>query len=248
MSSSISTSLGSSSSVSLLDTCFPNIWKRFQCGWRPDSAATNLETTDSAISNDVMMSLASLGLGAPATAAPESEESVDPLCGDEDALRCHVLMCDFLLNGHVTPHAVFTKTVAILNEKGPLPIGEIGKCLQDATANSTLSVALKEQFGGLKKFLEQYPADFLISDDHPFNPKVYVQSHLLDENRATCEQNKKKHKCSRRKKAPKPEAPKASKVPNASAPVFVPSGVESSLKLESPAFVPKQQPSVGLSR
>ncbi|OQR88025.1 Major Facilitator Superfamily (MFS) [Thraustotheca clavata] len=251
MSSTISTSLGATSSVSLIDTCFPNVWKRFQCGWRPDCAASDFET-DSAISNDVMMSLASLGV---APAIPNDEcADLDPLCGDEDALRGQVLVCDFLLQGHVTPHAVFTKTVDILNEKGPLPIGEIGKCLQDATANTALSVTLKEQFGGLKKFLEQYPCDFIISDDHPYNPKVYVQSHLLDENMAATEHNKKKHKCTRRKKTCKPSTTEANvvssgqKLPNANAAAFIPASYdvprstsfESTLKLHSPVFIPEQ--------
>lgn len=34
-------------------------------------------------------------------------------------------------------------------------MGEIGKLLQEATANASLSQTLKDQFGGLKKFLEK---------------------------------------------------------------------------------------------
>ena len=34
---------------------------------------------------------------------------------------------------------------------------------------------MKESFGGLKKFLEKYPEIFLISQDHPFNPHVYLK-------------------------------------------------------------------------
>lgn len=42
-----------------------------------------------------------------------------------------------------------------LYEQGSLPVGEIGKLLQEATANASLSQTLKDQFGGLKKFLEK---------------------------------------------------------------------------------------------
>jgi hypothetical protein len=58
----------------------------------------------------------------------------------------------------------------ILNERGPLPVGEIGKMLQEITGISTLSAYLKDKFGGLKKFLENFPDDFVIWFDltHPF--------------------------------------------------------------------------------
>ena len=57
-----------------------------------------------------------------------------------------------------------------------MPVGEIGKMLQEATANPSLSGVLKESFGGLKKFLEKFPEIFLISQDHPFNPHVYLRA------------------------------------------------------------------------
>jgi hypothetical protein len=50
----------------------------------------------------------------------------------------------------------------ILQDRGPLPVGEIGKMLQEITGISTLSAYLKDKFGGLKKFLENYPEDFVI--------------------------------------------------------------------------------------
>ena len=56
-------------------------------------------------------------------------------------------------------------TIEVLNDKGPLPVGEVGKMLQDlsvSTSNTTISSILKERFGGLKKFLEKYPEDFII--------------------------------------------------------------------------------------
>jgi hypothetical protein len=72
------------------------------------------------------------------------------------------------------------KTLAldILSAKGPLPVGEIGKMLQEAIRVPSLSSILREYFGGLKKFLEKYSDAFLISNDHPFNPNVYIRSTL----------------------------------------------------------------------
>jgi hypothetical protein len=50
----------------------------------------------------------------------------------------------------------------ILVERGPLPVGEIGKMLQEITGISTLSAYLKDKYGGLKKFLENFPDEFVI--------------------------------------------------------------------------------------
>lgn len=50
----------------------------------------------------------------------------------------------------------------ILSTKGPLPVGEIGKMLQEAIRVPSLSSILREYFGGLKKFLEKYSDDFFI--------------------------------------------------------------------------------------
>ena len=67
----------------------------------------------------------------------------------------------------------------VLMEKGPLPVGEIGKMLQDAcSVVATMSTVLKERFGGLKKFLERHPDDFILANDHPFNPNVYLKDTL----------------------------------------------------------------------
>ena len=84
--------------------------------------------------------------------------------------------CSFLLEREITESALKTLSEVVLEEKGPMPVGEIGKMLQEATANPSLSAVLKESFGGLKKFLEHYPGVFLISQDHPFNPHVYLRS------------------------------------------------------------------------
>ena len=44
-----------------------------------------------------------------------------------------------------------------------------------------MSTVLKERFGGLKKFLERHPDDFILASDHPFNPNVYLKDMLTTE-------------------------------------------------------------------
>ena len=41
-------------------------------------------------------------------------------------------------------------------DRGVLPVGEIGKSLQDIAPTRNLSGKIKEKYGGLKKFLERY--------------------------------------------------------------------------------------------
>lgn len=50
----------------------------------------------------------------------------------------------------------------VLAHKGPLPVGEIGKMLQEVIKVPYLTSILREYFGGLKKFLEKYPKDFFV--------------------------------------------------------------------------------------
>ena len=45
-----------------------------------------------------------------------------------------------------------------------------------------MSNILKEKFGGLKKFIEQFYGDeFLLGTNHKFNPKVYLRKVLTPE-------------------------------------------------------------------
>lgn len=75
----------------------------------------------------------------------------------------------------IEPNRLVSIADAILLEKGPLPVGEVGKMLQEATGNLQLSQMLKEKHNGLKKFLEKYSDKFIMSNDHPFNPHVYLR-------------------------------------------------------------------------
>eukprot|EP01038_Epipyxis_sp_PR26KG_P009133 gene9133-12319_t len=63
----------------------------------------------------------------------------------------------------------------ILDQLGPLPIGEIGKHLQIKTKNLNYPKVIKKEFQGLKKFIESFPTIFKFGMNHfSFNPVVYV--------------------------------------------------------------------------
>jgi hypothetical protein len=75
---------------------------------------------------------------------------------------------NFLQETQVTESALRILSMDILAERGPLPVGEVGKMLQEFTGISTLSTYLKDKFGGLKKFLENLVSDFVIRCKHLF--------------------------------------------------------------------------------
>ena len=106
--------------------------------------------------------------------------TMDCLDGDILLMWENIDFCAFLLEKEITHSALKTLSQIVLRERGPMPVGEIGKMLQEVTENPTLSNVLKEQFGGLKKFLERYPDVFVISIDHPFNPFVYLKERLSE--------------------------------------------------------------------
>ena len=70
--------------------------------------------------------------------------------------------CSLILDGRVSESALLILCRDILIDRGALPVGEVGKQLQEMTGMAGLSAALKEKFGGLKKFLEKYPNVFVI--------------------------------------------------------------------------------------
>ena len=86
---------------------------------------------------------------------------------------------DLVLSGRVTESALLALSTDILNERGVLPVGEIGKSLQDIAPTRNLSGKIKEKYGGLKKFLERYPEDMIICADHPFNPHVFLRRFVV---------------------------------------------------------------------
>eukprot|EP00753_Platysulcus_tardus_P014001 PLAT3971.1.p1 GENE.PLAT3971.1~~PLAT3971.1.p1 ORF type:complete len:1126 (-),score=393.47 PLAT3971.1:72-3143(-) len=148
--------------LSLVDGLFQHTWRRFGNGWRPDVPAK-------------------AGGALLAAGAAAADAAVDSLSSNYDALWTSIEYCSLLLDSEVTVPALMSLSIDILTERGPLPVGEIGKMLQGATSNAGLSATLKDKFGGLKKFLEKYPENFLLSRDHPYNPHVYLRKALSDE-------------------------------------------------------------------
>jgi len=102
----------------------------------------------------------------------------DPLIAPLDTLYEQIRYCNFLLGAEVSESTLQALSKEILTERGPLPVGEIGKMLQEITGISTLSAYLKDKFGGLKKFLENFEDEFVICTDHPFNPHVFLKNTL----------------------------------------------------------------------
>ena len=64
----------------------------------------------------------------------------------------------------------------ILEQRGPLPIGEIGKQLIEFTKSDLLVRNIKQKFGGLKKAIEKFDDVFELGTDHPFNPLVSLKA------------------------------------------------------------------------
>lgn len=62
--------------------------------------------------------------------------------------------------------------VYILEHRGPLPVGEIGKQLLELTGSDILVKNIKSKFTGLKKCIEMHSEVFSLGTDHPFNPIV----------------------------------------------------------------------------
>ena len=85
---------------------------------------------------------------------------------------------NIILTGRIQESALIILSKQVLLERGTLPVGEVGKILQELTCTVSLSGRLKERYGGLKKFLELYPEDFTICADHPFNPHLFLTALL----------------------------------------------------------------------
>ena len=86
--------------------------------------------------------------GEPQNVAVGSDISLSDACGWDTVL--------LLYTDGFSGSQLMKVTKNILQEKGPLAVGEIGKLLKEKLPNSHLSSILKEKFGGLKKFIEQF--------------------------------------------------------------------------------------------
>ena len=101
-----------------------------------------------------------------------------------DELSRQVRYCNLMVESVISRTAVLDLVVEILTQKGPLPIGEVGKALAELTCITGLSSRLKEAYGGLKKFLEVHNTVVIIGSDHPFNPHIVLRSSLSADNLA----------------------------------------------------------------
>ena len=89
-----------------------------------------------------------------------------------------------ILNGEVTESAVRSILYDVLYERGAVPVGELGKILQEMSCVTNFSAKLKEKFGGLKKYLEKYSEDFTICTDHPFNPHIFLTKFISSDEKS----------------------------------------------------------------
>jgi len=86
-----------------------------------------------------------------------------------------ILYINLVSKQRISESALLRAVKIVLKDRGTLPVGEIGKTLQELTSMHVISGKLKEAFGGLKKFLEMYPEEFVVCTDHPFNPHVFIR-------------------------------------------------------------------------
>lgn len=108
----------------------------------------------------------------------DSETEVSPAGHSAVALWNQILYVNLITEQRISESALLKACKAVLNERGTLPVGEIGKTLQEMTSMEVISGRLKETFGGLKKFLEMNAEEFVICIDHPFNPHVLLKKDL----------------------------------------------------------------------
>lgn len=137
---------------------FPAVVQRYSGTWRPDVFGNYLPASFLSVDNLVKMDSRQVSI----------MEYVD--------------YCSFVADSVITESAVLTFCIDLLTWRGPLPTGEVGKLLSEATTIPSLSHKLREKFGGLKKFIERYPSLFVFSNDHPFNPHVLLRKNLSTEN------------------------------------------------------------------
>ena len=197
--------------ASRIDSFFARTWERFRTGWRPDvprgkqlqqeaeqqkkqtGALTQRNTLNENGNTAASLTLLTSSISSTSSTSSSSSFSEQQhvsysIEGGAVRLREHVEYALLLLRSEVTVPALLTLTQQILCDHWCLPVGEIGKLLQEATSNSGLSSTLKEKFGGLKRFLEKFPEVFLVSTDHRFNPLVYLRSALSPEQKELVKQ------------------------------------------------------------
>lgn len=183
--SSGSSTSSSSGDHSPLRDYFRVITSTFTSNWRPD-AWDDVSSRSSVSAGDSKHSSLDDSFGDVVSEYSEEDSAVrDNLSVSISRLWDRVRYADFLVEGRVSDTALKILCVDIMSDRGPLPVGEVGKMLQEVTNMTSLSACLKEKFGGLKKFLERYPEVFIICTDHPFNPHVFLKHTMTPEEQTT---------------------------------------------------------------
>ncbi len=154
-----------STSIGMFDAFFGLTWARFGQGWRPDVWHRFEKPSNGHLLTDET-----------STWTIPSEV----LHANLDELHRRIDYCLLLLQEEVTEGGIRSLIYHILQEKGAIPVGEVGKLLQDATSLPHLSKILKEKYGGLKRFVENHSEIFYMSKDHPFNPCVYIRDRMVE--------------------------------------------------------------------
>jgi len=99
----------------------------------------------------------------------------DTLQAQFKELEFSLRYAEMVLGAKINRALLIETITRILQHKGNMPVGEVGKNLQAMTGSETLSKRLKEQFGGLKRAIEQSNIPRLkMGTEHPFNPTVIL--------------------------------------------------------------------------
>ena len=110
---------------------------------------------------------------------PVSQQPIQPV--DLEGLVNSLRYCNLIGRDLVSDSALFFAAVESLEMRGALPVGEVGKAICFQADAQLVGRYLKERHGGLKKFLEHFPAVFVFGDDHSFNPHVFLVGRLSPE-------------------------------------------------------------------
>jgi hypothetical protein len=143
-----------------MESFFPTLIQKYNVYWRPDVVGQNITPIDWSRNN----------------------ASTVAMFARQGSILEYIDYCSFVADSVISESAVLTFCIDLLTWRGPLPTGEVGKLLSEATTIPSLSHKLRDKFGGLKKFLERYPSLFVFSNDHPFNPHVLLRKALSAEN------------------------------------------------------------------
>lgn len=110
---------------------------------------------------------------------PVNSTLISPF-SDHDQAIMHV---EFVFNSIISLDLLPQLIAEIIDARGSIPIGEVGKLLAEITGNENLPTILKNKFRGLKRIIESYPDLVILGTEHPFNPLVHLsETYNLREN------------------------------------------------------------------